>query len=161
MCIRDRNVYNNSMKDPKEVEGRKERARRHLEFVVEMCRAQVRAGRYFVHEHPSNALSWQEASIRELLALPGVERIDGDQCQYGSEARRGPNEGEPIKKPTGFATNSPCIKAELGRRCSGHGGIAPGQKEEGMLNAQERSPKTPQSIRLGCAGRSFVEPFSR
>ena len=45
----------------------------------------------------------------ELLAMTQVNRITADQCQLGQET----DAGEPLKKPTGFMTNSAMISEEL------------------------------------------------
>ncbi len=94
----------------------------HLKFMTELYQDQVEAGRYFLHEHPAFATSWQEEMVRDLLAVPSVERVQADQCQYGAEAQRGRFRGMPIMKPTGFMTNSPRILQALSRRCTGAGG---------------------------------------
>ena len=64
---------------------------------------QMELGGYFLHEHPDTATSWQLPSVRALLARKGVGRVTGDQCQFGQEI----DDREPIKKPTGFMSNSP------------------------------------------------------
>ena len=50
-----------------EVEARMRYARQHLEFCVKLCRIQFGEGRYFPHEHPQSASSWQEKEITQLL----------------------------------------------------------------------------------------------
>ena len=52
-------------------------------------------------------------------------RVNADQCQYGATAVSGPRRGGPVKKPTGFLTNSPELARALGRQCAG--GAQPGQ----------------------------------
>ena len=94
----------------------------HLNFVAELYQEQTAGGRYFLHEHPLNATSWQERSISELLQRPDVARVHGDQCQFGATATHGPGKGSPIKKPTGFMTNAPEVAAALQVRCTGQGG---------------------------------------
>ncbi len=68
------------MMDPKEVEAINAPARIHLAFVAELCEEQIKNRRYIVHEHPSGALSWKEDPILRILSMPGVERVDCDQC---------------------------------------------------------------------------------
>ena len=55
----------------------------HLRFVCELYQMQLDAGRYFLHEHPNGATSWDLSCIRQVLAQHGVKRIRGDQCQCG------------------------------------------------------------------------------
>ena len=74
----------------------------HLEFVCRLYRKQRERGLYFLHEHPATAKSWDEKCIVERLALSGVWRINGDQCQLGQETEH----GQPIRKRTGFMSNS-------------------------------------------------------
>ena len=49
-------------------------------------------------------------------------RAVGDQCQYGAQIKSGQHSGDPIKKPTGFMTNSSEIAAALSMRCTGQQG---------------------------------------
>ena len=94
---------NNKIRDPYIVECEKRRAVMHLEFCVELCREQLNNGRYFVHEHPAYATSWQEECMTKLLGEHGVETATGEQCMYGCSAA----DGTPVKKPTTFTTNAP------------------------------------------------------
>ena len=41
---------------------------------------------------------------------------------FGAEARSAQSIVMPVKKPTGFLTNSPCVAETLNRRCQGTGG---------------------------------------
>ena len=91
-------------------------------------------GRYFVHEHPSYASSWEEACVRNMLEEKGVELATCDQCMYGSSAA----DGSPVKKPTMFMTNAPELAGELGRRCTGRGEHAAGAAVAPILSAEER-----------------------
>ena len=68
------------------------------------------------------ATSWKVESIASIERQSGVQRVQGDQCQYGAEARSGPGKGQPIMKPTGFMTNSPMVARALSKRCLGQGG---------------------------------------
>ena len=60
--------------------------------------------------------------MKKLMETEGVNLIRGDQCQYGAEVGFGKVEGRPVKKPTGFLSNSPAILEALSRRCVGVGG---------------------------------------
>jgi len=46
-----------------------------------------------------------------------VHRVTGDQCQYDQESHK----GDPVKKPTGWMSNSPEILKKLSKRCRGVG----------------------------------------
>ena len=82
----------------------------HLEFMCQLYRDQLEAGRYFLHEHTADASSWQERCISMLLNMDEVDRMVGDQCCYGQRDRRG---GAAVKKPTGWMSNSPEVLKEL------------------------------------------------
>ena len=45
------------------------RAQEHLKFCVELYREQTKGGRYFLHEHPAYAPSWQTDVIEKLLGV--------------------------------------------------------------------------------------------
>ena len=60
------------------------------------------------------------------MALERVDRIIGDQCQYGAE-----DGGGPVKKPSGFMTNSGELRKALGDRCQGRGGMC-GRRQGGQ-----------------------------
>ena len=76
-----------------------------LAFGIACCRKQHMSGRFFVHEHPWTATSWQYEPVQALAAETGVSTVDFDQCAVGL---RSPD-GNPIKKRTRLLTNSPNI----------------------------------------------------
>ncbi len=98
------------------------RAELHLDFVTSLYKEQIEDGLDFLHEHPRWASSWRVPSMEALKMIDGVELVQGDQCQYGAEVKRGKQTGSPILKPTGFLSNSPKILEALSRRCSGRHG---------------------------------------
>ena len=55
----------------------------HLAFCCTLYRKQLRAGRYFLHEHPNSASSWKVDCIKELSKDPLVMQANIDQCAYG------------------------------------------------------------------------------
>ena len=59
--------------------------------------------------------------MEELLKDGRVEKVMGHMCQFGMQSHIGKKgEGEPmgpVKKPTGFASNSWAIRRELNRVC--------------------------------------------
>ena len=69
-----------------------EHGRSHLKFVCELYHIQAKAGRYFVHEHPSGASSWKGKCVVECAKLPGSVTITSDLCQFGmmSQDMHGP-----------------------------------------------------------------------
>ena len=94
-----------------------------MEFVAELYREQVDGGRYFLHEHRLYASSWGIPAIEAIRKMTGVQRVHGDQCQFGAEVGDGPATGQPVKKPSGFMTNSACIATALIRTRQGTRGL--------------------------------------
>ena len=90
----------------------------HLNFVSELYAMQMAGNRYFLHENPDKATSWQRPCLVQLMKDERVGRIASDQCQFGQQA----HSGEPVKKPTGWLSNSPEILKALSRKCAGRGG---------------------------------------
>jgi len=86
--------------NPDEMRRARNRAIKHIEFMVMIYEEQLSNGRYFLHEHPMYATSWQLSRMKNLMEMDGVERVRGDQCQYGATASRGPKKGGPVMKPT-------------------------------------------------------------
>ena len=109
---------NQQRRDLEIVEQELRKATMHMEFVCRLYKAQVEAGRYFLHEHPATASSWELRCIKEVLHLDGVDVTHGDQCQYGQRSI----EGSPIKKGIRWMSNAPAVLKSLGRRCRGRGG---------------------------------------
>ena len=89
-----------------------------MEFATSLCREQVLAGRYFLHEHPLCATSWRIECILDVLAMDGVDTVWCDQCQYGQDG----GTGEPVKKPTRWMSNSEEILKMLKLKCSNKDG---------------------------------------
>ena len=88
----------------------------HLEFSMEIFEWQVRRGKLALFEHPDTSRAWKEECVQRMLRLPQVQRVVGDQCQYGLRVRA---EEELNKKPTGFMTNSKHIAQRVSKRCDG------------------------------------------
>ena len=108
--------------DPHRIRLAKTQALTHLHFVASLYHDQIEAGRYFIHEHPKWATSWQEGVMKGIAGMPEVGIAHCDQCQLGAEVRRGRYAGRPILKPTGFMTNAAEVYKVLSVRCSGQNG---------------------------------------
>ena len=37
----------------------------------------------FLHEHPAGATSWMNEKIKDLISMPGVEKVMGRMCTFG------------------------------------------------------------------------------
>eukprot|EP00972_Heterocapsa_arctica_P024003 3536155-Heterocapsa_arctica.AAC.1 len=59
-----------------------ERARVHLHFCLELYTIQKAAGRYFLHEHPATATSWQDPKVLRFMQQHGVDTTIMHACQY-------------------------------------------------------------------------------
>ena len=92
---------NNSNLDPAVTSNEHARGLSHFRFCCEVYAYQAAQGHYFLHKHPAQVTSWDAAEVKRILDLEGVGRAFGHQCQYGTQ-----REGQPIKKPTGFMSNS-------------------------------------------------------
>ena len=110
------NSINYSKMTTEEKEQKINYGRKHLEFCMQLYEIQWRDGRYFLHEHPESASSWQEESVVKMLKRQGVVRVTGDQCRYGLTSNDGQRTG-PARKRTSFMTNSPCIAQKVSLRC--------------------------------------------
>ena len=84
-----------------------------------MCKEQVARGKKFLHELPAHADSWSELSIQEVEALPVVEILKLDRCQFG----QCDEDGRPVKKETKWMSTWFEILERSGQRCSGCGAV--------------------------------------
>ena len=50
----------------------------HIKFVMEHYQLQAAAGRYFLHEHPAQASSWEEDVVRKTASIDDVHVFVGD-----------------------------------------------------------------------------------
>ena len=97
------------------VEKEKCRAIGRLKFCFELYREQAKHSRYFLHEHPAYATSYQNDVIKGMLEEKGVERATAGQRMYGCESE----DGSPVKKPTTFITSAEELSKQLRARCCG------------------------------------------
>ena len=74
---------NNGKRDEDEVRRKLVEARIHLNFCAELYRMQIEGGRYYLHEHPTSASSWNEKCMQDILKHPEniVTRVH--MCAYG------------------------------------------------------------------------------
>ncbi len=129
------------IRDPNIVEREKKKALVHLEFMTGMYRGQIEGGRFFLHEHPEAAGSWEERCIADILQIPEVGRVCGDQRQYGQEVQYGEHRGQPVRKATGFMSNAPKILERLTRRCADRNGMCSRSKGGKHVHASGRVAK--------------------
>ena len=90
-CTPFSQIQNLNMRTP---EGRekvmKARARgeKQLEFCRKLYMEQLRNGRYFLHEHPHTAASWQVESMVKLRNCPAVHTVEAHMCAFGMRSKR-------------------------------------------------------------------------
>ena len=107
---------NKGKRDPDEVQRKLVEAKIHLAFCAELYKMQIESGRYYLHEHPTSALSWSESCIQNIINHTDnfVTRIH--MCAY--EMKIPDKSGnEYVCKPTHFLTNSPIVAARIERKC--------------------------------------------
>lgn len=89
-----------------------------VEFAVDMCVAQHRAGRRFVFEHPATASSWKLPCLQKLAELKGMYSVDFNMCCFGMKVTKPDGKTGMVLKQTRVYTNSESIDSLLDRRCS-------------------------------------------
>ena len=77
----------------------------------------MRCGRYFLHEHPQTASSWNLPCMKLLEQHPMVLKAKVHMCQFGMTATDEAGTA-PVKKPTIMMTNSVELHRELDRQCT-------------------------------------------
>merc|ERR1712020_678096 len=91
---------NRDRMDPERYRAALREAIQHVEFCLELYRLQHRAGRYFLHEHPAYATSWELPSVRRFIQQTDARVTIADMCTYGMMI-----EGKLVRKPTRWMTN--------------------------------------------------------
>ena len=111
---------NEGRRDPEIVKAEKKAAREHIRTCCKAYERQYHNHRYFVHEHPLTAGSWNLPEIVAISRLEGVQCIRVDMCEYGMRGTdRYGRDGE-VMKPTMLMTNSPEIARMMAARCANH-----------------------------------------
>ena len=100
-----------------EMQRRYENAVEHMKFVAKLYKLQLDGGRYFLHEHPQGASSWDLQCMRDITGMERVLKVTAHMCAFGLVSDRN-GEQMLVKKATTFATNSPHIAHALGQQCS-------------------------------------------
>eukprot|EP00972_Heterocapsa_arctica_P002420 350021-Heterocapsa_arctica.AAC.1 len=69
-CLRALNL---AKMDPTQRDIVMRRARTHLHFCVDLYNIKLKAGRYFLHEHPATATSWKDPDVSRFMQQAGVD----------------------------------------------------------------------------------------
>ena len=89
----------------------------HLRVACKLYKKHISRGKFFLHEHPRLARSWDQKPVKDILKLPNVGTTVCDQCAYGLVSKTDGGEAIPAQKPTMWMSNSPAMLSELSLRC--------------------------------------------
>jgi hypothetical protein len=89
--------------DPRLVAARTKEGTTLLNVALTLCELQLKAGRFFLFEHPGQATTWGLPRVAALKARTGVMAAVFDQCCYGACTKI---LNTPVLKNTMFLTNS-------------------------------------------------------
>ena len=103
-------------------------AEQHIKFCVEIYKSQIAGRRFFLHEHPHSASSWQMKEIKEMMMHEEVEVTECDMCAYGLVVAD--KDGTALaRKRTRLMSNSPEIMKRCSRQCSnGNAAVESGER---------------------------------
>lgn len=105
-------------KDPKKFDQHVKELRkaiRLLQFCTKICLLCHSLGLSFVFERPWSASSWNEPCLQRLIQHDDFLLARVDQCMFGLTT----TQGEPMRKRSGFLTNSLHIAQQLNSTCDG------------------------------------------
>ena len=123
--------------DPADRAKRLAEGKKHLRTAVRAYWTQMEAGRYFLHEHPKGARSWEEPQVQELQADPRVFTVTGPMCRWRMTSEDAQGKGL-VKKETRWVTNSPHIAKALSGVCSNTTGKT-WHRHVNLINGRARS----------------------
>jgi len=128
---------------PKEPNKRKtelEEATRLLHVAVDVYRGQLRAGRYFLHEHPCGCSSWDDGRVQALQREPGVFTVTSPMCCFNAKLPKatGADQEARIYKRTKWVTNSRVLAEALDRRCTNEVGGHKWHRHVSLLNGMAK-----------------------
>ncbi|CAK0841849.1 unnamed protein product [Prorocentrum cordatum] len=128
-------------KDPEAHAKAEEDDRALLRFGMEVYKDRHAKGRWFLHEHPWDAKSWDDEAVKEVISLPGVYLVRGDMRAWGLELKGDDGKVGPVKKSTGWLTNNERLAKAQSYTPSLRRAILQGLKEElevaGEINSFE------------------------
>ena len=97
---------------------RREEGERHVELAVRYYEKQMDRGRYFLHEHPAGADSWDMDKVKKLQKRDGVFTVSGPMCKWGMQLDTRHKGKGFVYKPTRWITNSRILASLLDQRCT-------------------------------------------
>jgi len=125
-------------------DGRKEEleeAKMHIRFVMSLYEMQTAAGRFFLHEHPIGASSWNMQEVQTVKMMNGVMTVVADQCMYGLKTwtHDKTKKDAPARKRTRFMTNCIEVAKRLTKTCDhthAHQSLVEGRAKEAAIYPQ-------------------------
>ena len=116
----------------------------HLNFAMILCDYQRSRGRFFVHEHPDNALSWDHSTVLDISKQNDVLLARFHMCYFGLKSKV---TEIPVQKSTKVMTNMPEVHEKLnGCNCPGHKLHQILQGMEGGMKRSEWSQQYPDEF---------------
>ena len=96
---------------------RREEGEQHLRQCVELYIGQMLRGRYFLHEHPAGADSWDVQEMVDLQRMDGVYTVSGPMCFWNMRLKTPKLGAGKVYKNTKWVTNSREIAEVLDQYC--------------------------------------------
>ena len=81
----------------------------NVKLCINIYKYQDEQGRYYLHEHPQTAASWQLEAMKGLAATPHAITVVSNLCQFNLRTTYAEGSVVLAKKPTQFLTHSPMI----------------------------------------------------
>ena len=72
-------------RDPETVDQQRKIGGHNLHTAINFCRHQYDNNRYFLHEHPEGADSWDDPHMIGLQSMQGVFTVVGPMCHWGTQ----------------------------------------------------------------------------
>ena len=108
-----------SISDVSYPEWEKWQATKLMHVALDVYDKQIRAGRYFLHEHPLGASSWLDPRVNALQKRNGVFTVSSPMSCFQAKVETKDSSRDVNKfvyKPTKWMTNSKALAQALGKR---------------------------------------------
>ena len=123
----------------------------HLHTACDAYEVQLNAGRYFLHEAPWSASSWNDERVERIASRDDVYTVRGPMCKWGMQAtdRRGLQGNGYVRKETGWMTNHPGLAELLQTECTNETGGAPWHRHIHLIGgiARQAAQYPPKLVR--------------
>jgi len=148
-------------RDPKVVADNLARGKRHIRTCIGIYRERMDKGRYFLHEHPKGATSWDMEEMKELMKDPRVYVVQGPMCRWDMKATDAQGEGY-VRKETVWVTNSICLAETLQGVCKNVKAGREIHRHVHLINGRARAaqvypPKMVKAVVLGIRDQLIMD----